>query len=99
MAKIIPYYSSDLVYSADEKFLYLAFCIEMSKLDFFINSGKNVFKTYLTIQLNAICNRYQHLAFLSNETKIFKNFNLTSSNKNNDAEDFYQYIVDILNVY
>lgn len=66
MGKIINYYNSDLVYWADEKFLLLAFCIEMRRFDLFINSNKNEFKTYLPIQLDVICNGYQDLALLSN---------------------------------
>lgn len=86
--------------NADDKFLFLSFCIEMKRFDDFLNNeNANEFKTYLPIQLDGTCNGFQHLALLSNETDLFAPLNLTESNKNADPNDLYSHILDNLNVY
>jgi len=98
--EIIDYENSKLVKNADDKFLFLSFCIEMKRFDDFLNNeNANEFKTYLPIQLDGTCNGFQHLALLSNETDLFAPLNLTESNKNADPNDLYSHILDNLNVY
>ena len=99
-SEIIDYENSNLVKNAEEKFLFLAFCIEMKRFDDFLNNEKaDEFKTYLPVQLDCTCNGFQHLALLSNETSLYEPLNLSKSNKNEDPRDFYSHILDNLNVY
>lgn len=98
--EIINFENSGLVNKADNKYLFLAFCIEMRRYHVFLSSeNTHEFKTYLPIQLDGTCNGFQHLAMLSNETEIFKSLNLSSSKKHNDPEDFYTHILEILTVH
>lgn len=64
--------------------------------EFLYKENSLTFDTYLPIQLDATCNGFQHLALLSNETKIFKELNLSSATKENDPQDFYTFMVDKL---
>lgn len=97
---IINFELSDLVQKADNKFLFLAFCFELRRYNNFImNENIHEFKTYLPIQLDGTCNGFQHLALLSNETKLFESLNLSESSKNKDPKDFYQNIINHLYIY
>lgn len=66
--------------------------------NFLNNENLNKFSTYLPVQLDGTCNGFQHLAMLSNESKLFESLNLYSSTKKNDPFDFYQVIVDQINL-
>jgi DNA-directed RNA polymerase len=63
------------------------------------NEHVHEFKTFLPIQLDGTCNGFQHLALLSNETKLFENLNLAKANKSDKPKDFYQSVIDQLNIY
>jgi DNA-directed RNA polymerase len=89
-----------LVDKASDKFLFLAFCFEMNRLDNFLNNEHcHEFKTYLPIQLDGTCNGYQHLSMLANETRLFETLNLFEGTKKDDPQDFYQHVVDQTNLY
>ena len=97
---ILNYHNSPLLNVADDKFLFLAFCIEMNRFYRFLSQDSiHVFKTYLPIQLDGTCNGFQHLALLSNETDVFGKLNLLESTKNKDPEDFYKHILEQLYIY
>jgi hypothetical protein len=97
---ILNYHNSPLLNLADDKFLFLAFCIEMNRLHKFLSQDSiQEFKTFLPIQLDGTCNGFQHLALLSNETEVFGKLNLLESTKNNDPEDFYKHILEQLKMY
>ena len=94
------YNTSDLVSKAENKFLFLSFCLEMKRFNNFLsNEYTHEFNTYLPVQLDGTCNGFQHLSLLSNESKLFEALNLFESNKNEDPKDFYQHIVNQINIY
>ena len=59
------------------------------------NKDSILFYTYLPIQLDATCNGYQHLALLTQETKLLSKLNLAESTHDDDPNDFYSYIANI----
>lgn len=96
MNEILNFENSSLVQEADEKFLFIAFCLELRRFDHFYNSNIKEFKTYLPIQLDGTCNGFQHLALMSNEIDLFESLNLDSSSKDKDPKDFYSDLVKIV---
>lgn len=91
---IINYDNGKLIKKAKSKVLFLAFCIEFSRFyNFMCDETLINFNTYLPIQFDGTCNGFQHLAMLSNEKKLFKQLNITNSNKNERPEDWYSYII------
>jgi len=96
---ILNFENNVLVSEADDKFLFLSFCLEMRSYENFLNNeNAKKFKTFIPIQLDGTCNGFQHLAMLSNETKLFETLNLNKSSSKDDPKDFYQTIVDQVNV-
>ena len=68
-------YSSNhkLLLKAKDKLLFLSFCIEYKRfIEFFNNEDTKMFYIFLPIQLDATCNKFQHMALLSNEKTLFK---------------------------
>ena len=95
---ILNFENGILVKQANKKLLFLAFCIEYRRYVNAVNvnavnEGEVNFKTHLPIQLDATCNGFQHLAMLSNETKLFKELNLYKSSKEEKPSDFYNYML------
>lgn len=66
--------------------------------NFLNNENAKKFKTFMPIQLDGTCNGFQHMAMLSNETKLFETLNLYKSSSKDDPKDFYTTIVDQINV-
>ena len=52
----------------------------------------------MPIQLDGTCNGFQHLAMLSNETKLFEALNLSKASRKDDPKDLYQVLVDQVNL-
>ena len=67
--------------------------------NFLNNENAKQFKTFMPIQLDGTCNGFQHLAMLSNETKLFETLNLYKASNKDDPKDFYQTIVDQVNIH
>lgn len=74
--------------------------MEMKRFNnFYNNEYIYEFNTYLPIQLDGTCNGFQHLTLLSNETKLFETLNLFEANKSDDPKDFYEHIVNQINIH
>ena len=94
---IINYKNGKLLKKAKNKSLFLAFCMEYIRFNVFLcEENSLIFDTYIPIQMDATCNGFQHLALLSNETKLFKTLNLSSASKKDDPKDFYTFIINKL---
>lgn len=74
---IINYENNILINKAQDKLLFLSFCIQYKRyIEFIQNENNSEFKTYLPVQLDASCNGFQHMAMLSNERVLFEELNL-----------------------
>lgn len=93
---ILDYKNGKLLIKAKNKCLFLAFCMEYSRYAVFQQGDSSEFLTYLPIQLDATCNGFQHLALLSNETKVFKELNISKTSKGDDPKDFYTFMKNSL---
>lgn len=95
---IINYDNGILLNKANDKLLFLAFCIEYKRFyEFYVNENAMEFHSHLPIQLDATCNGFQHMALLSNEDTLFKELNLVSGTKNKSSDvvpsDFYSFLL------
>jgi len=93
--KILNFEFNDIVDKAENKACFISFCFEYKRyMEFIDNKDKNMFYTYLPIQLDASCNGYQHLVLLTKESKLQNKLNLDVSSHDDDPNDFYTYIQD-----
>ena len=91
---IIKYKNGKLIKKAKSKVLYLSFCIEFSYFyAFMYDETRKEYKTYLPIEFDGTCKGFQPLAMLSNEKKLFKQLNISNSDKNERPENWYSYII------
>jgi DNA-directed RNA polymerase len=95
---VLDYKNGILLTKAKNKCLFLAFCMEYVRFTHFLEQDSLEFQTYLPIQLDATCNGFQHLALLSNETKMFKELNISKTSKKDDPKDFYTFMINALNI-
>lgn len=94
---IINYSNGILLKQAKDKLLFLSFCIEYKKFNEFLDDDNRFeYHTNLPIQLDATCNGFQHLALLSQETKLFEELNL-SKRKDKLSGDFYTFLIHKIN--
>ncbi len=89
---IINFDNLHLIQEADNKYVFIAFCFEYKNYLNSIFNGKDYWITHLPIQLDATCNGYQHLSFLTEDFNLSEQTNLGSSNKYEQPKDFYTYI-------
>lgn len=90
---IINYNNGELLSKANNKCLFLAFCLEYNKYINSLNNEDTYFITHLPIQLDATCNGYQHLALLCRERSLMSLVNIGKSNRSDVPKDFYGVIV------
>lgn len=76
---IINFENGKLISKAENKLLFIAFCLEYNKYLDAVNKNKKVFITQLPIQLDASCNGFQHLSLLLEDTTLAKQVNLSPS--------------------
>lgn len=89
--------NNEFILTAENKFSFLAFCLEAKRFDnFYYSCNSSVFSTYLPIQLDASCNGFQHLALLSDEVGLFEELNLSESD---EPKDFYTFILNKVNTH
>jgi hypothetical protein len=90
---IINFRDGKLIFQAENKLLFIAFCFEYNRfLQVLYNNEVSYFETHLPIQLDATCNGYQHLSLLSLDYKLADELNLTKSSWNDIPKDFYSFI-------
>jgi DNA-directed RNA polymerase len=81
--------------------LFIAFCFEyLNYYNSLFNQDLH-FVTHLPIQLDATCNGFQHIAFLTGDLKLGKELNIENidNSDNQEPKDFYQYIIISLKTY
>lgn len=97
---LLNFYNNNIVDKAENKVSFISFCFEYKRfIDFIKDKNRSVFYTYLPIQLDARCNCYQHLALLTKENVIYDKLNLSSSNFDEDPNDFYTFMLNRINIY
>jgi DNA-dependent RNA polymerase len=90
---IINFQNGDLISKAENKLIFIAFCIEYNRwIQVKFNNDITYFETHLPIQLDATCNGYQHLSLLSLDYKLAKELNLAKSTWDDAPKDFYGFI-------
>ena len=99
--KIIDFESNVSWYKkAEDKYLFLAFCLEIRRLNLFLyRSTEPKFTTYLPIQLDGTCNKFKHLALLSNDVDIFEHLNLDNKGKDRNPSDFFSFFLEKMNIF
>lgn len=95
---ILNYTNGKLISKADNKLLFISFCIEFCKwIDSYNNIETSYFTTHLPIQLDASCNGYQHLSLLTSDYDMAKELNLTKSSWKDIPKDYYGFLAIKLN--
>ena len=90
---ILNYENEKLISTADNKFLFTAFCIEYKRwYNFYYNSNDILFKSFLPIQLDASCNGFQYLVLLTKELELWDVLNLSEKSFKDLPGDFYSFI-------
>jgi len=94
---ILNYTNGILINKADNKLLFISFCLEYSRWkQSYNNIESSYFITYLPIQLDASCNGYQHLSLLISDHDMAKELNLTKSSHKDIPKDYYQFLLTAL---
>ncbi len=99
--KILSFRDGKILSKCKNKELFLSFCFEYERyINFLSDESQIEFKNYLPIQLDATCNGFQHLALLSNESKLFVQLNISKQTtdkgillENKGPGDLYSYMV------
>lgn len=90
---ILNYSNGVLLKEAENKLLFISFCIEYCKWkQCMANLEVSYFTTYLPIQLDASCNGYQHLSLLIQDGEMAKELNLGKSSHKDLPKDYYKFI-------
>ena len=90
---ILNYTNGILINQAENKLLFVSFCIEYCKWkQSYDNIESSHFITHLPIQLDASCNGYQHLSLLISDYDMAKELNLTKSSHKDIPKDYYGFL-------
>jgi DNA-directed RNA polymerase len=90
---ILNFEINNIINKAENKVCFIAFCFEYKRfMEFMRDIDNTKFYTYLPIRLDATCNGYQHLALLTQETKLLSKLNLDMSTHDDDPNDYYTYV-------
>ena len=94
---ILNYTNGVLINQAENKLLFISFCIEYCRWKESLNNiESSYFITYLPIQLDASCNGYQHLSLLISDHDMAKELNLAKSSYKDIPKDYYQFLCTAL---
>jgi hypothetical protein len=91
-ADIIDFKNGNLLNIAENKILFLAFCIEYNKYLNSLNNNSTFWMSDFPIQVDATCNGYQHLALLLGDNALASHLNLTERTYKDIPRDFYAFI-------
>lgn len=95
---IVNFDNFKLINKADNKYLFIAFCFEFKNYLDSLENNLDYYITHFPIQLDATCNGYQHVAFLTQDIDLATHTNLTESSINDTPNDFYGYIAQRLKI-
>jgi DNA-directed RNA polymerase len=77
---------------AENKLLFVAFCIEYCNYYHSLNNNLDCFYSDYPIQVDATCNGYQHLALLLGDNSLAEHLNLKERTLQDKPKDFYSFI-------
>nr|CAA72339.1 RNA polymerase [Pichia kluyveri] len=84
----------ELMRTADNKLLFVKFCLEYRKYMDALNSQQKYYYSNYMVYVDATCNGFQHMALTLKDPLTCYNVNLANTSKDMSPRDFYTFIKD-----